>query len=311
MSKAGSPRKRRLTLDDATPTLMILPALIGIAFVSLYPSVKSIWMSFFDINLLRKARPFVGLKNYAKFFANATNLRVLGNTFFWAVVSVALGTVLAMLIAVQLNKRVHGRAFLRATFMAPWVTPPVVVAALWSTLLNRDLSPLNGLMMSLRIIDAPIAFLADPTIFWGFLSRPMLWLIVINLWSIQPFMIVMFLAGMQTVPPELYEAATIDGAGRSQQFFHVTLPLLLPVIETTVLLQCIWQFNNFNLSYLVTKGGPLNTTELLAVRVYTESMINYKYGYGAAVSVIMMLVTLIPAILYIRHTVRHENSVLL
>lgn len=311
MSKASSPRKRRLTLDDATPTLMILPALIGITFVSLYPSAKSIWMSFFDINLLRKARPFVGLKNYAKFFTNATNLRVLGNTFFWAVVSVALGSVLAMLIAVQLNKKFHGRALLRATFMAPWVTPPVVVAALWSTLLNRDLSPLNGLMMSLRIIDAPIAFLADPTIFWGFLSRPMLWLIVINLWSIQPFMIVMFLAGMQTIPGELYEAATIDGAGRSQQFFHVTLPLLLPVIETTILLQCIWQFNGFNLSYLVTKGGPLNTTELLAVRVYNESMVNFKYGYGAAISVVMMMVTLIPAMLYIRHTVRHESSALM
>lgn len=300
--------KRKLTWDDATPVLMILPAIIGIAFVSLYPSVRSIWMSFFDINLLKKKTPFVGLGNYIKFFENETNLRVLFNTLFWAVVSVAIGTVIALLAASQLNKSFRGRGLLRGMYMAPWVTPPVVVAALWSTLLNRDLSPINGLLMSVGLIDSPIAFIADPTIYLGFLSKPMLWLIVINLWSIQPFMIVMFLAGFQTIPTELYEAATVDGASKTRQFFHVSLPLLMPVVETTILLQMIWQFNGFNLSYLVTKGGPLNTTELLAVRVYIESMTNFKYGYGAAISVVMMLVTLIPAVCYIRHTVKNEPN---
>lgn len=297
---------RRMTLDDAMPTLMLLPALIGIAFVSLYPSVRSIWMSFFDINLLKKKTPFIGLKNYAKFFSEATNLRILGNTFFWAVVSVAAGSVLSMLVATQMNKRFRGRTVLRAMYMAPWVTPPVVVSALWTTLLNRDLSPINSLLLALGLTDVPIAFLADPTIYFGFLSKPMLWLIVINLWSIQPFMIVMFLAGMQTIPQDLYEAATVDGASKRQQFFNITLPLIMPTIEITLLLQSIWQFNGFNLSYLVTKGGPLNSTELMAVRVYTESMTNFKYGYGASISVVMMMVTLVPAILYIRHTVKNE-----
>jgi multiple sugar transport system permease protein len=121
-------------------------------------------------------------------------------------------------------------------------------------------------------------------------------------------MVVMFLAGLQTVPTELYEAATVDGANKARQFRHITLPLLAPVMETTLLLQCIWQFNNFNLSYLVTKGGPLNTTELLAVRVYTESMTNFKYGYGAAISVVMMIVTLIPALMYISRVIRQQND---
>lgn len=298
--------KRKLTWDDATPTLMLLPALIGIAFVSLYPSARSIWMSFFDINLLKKKTPFIGLENYLEFFEDATNLRVLGNTFFWAVMSVCLGTVLSLLVATQMNKKFRGRTILRALYMAPWVTPPVVISALWTIILNRDLSPLNSLMLHLGIIDVPIAFLADPTIYLGFLSKPMIWLIVINLWSMQPFMIVMFLAGMQTISEELYEAATVDGANKTRQFFHITLPLLMPTVEITLLLQCIWQFNGFNLSYLVTKGGPLSTTELLAVRVYTESMTNFRYGYGASISVIMMMVTLIPAILYIRHTIKNE-----
>ena len=298
--------RRKLTLDDMMPTLMLLPALIGIGFISLYPSVRSICMAFFDINLLKKKTPFVGLQNFQKFFSDATGVRVLGNTFFWAVVSVAIGSVLAMLAATQMNKRFRGRGLLRALFMAPWVTPPVVVAALWSILLNRDISPINGILMQLGLIKAPIAFLADPDIFLGFLSKPMLWLIVINLWSIQPFMIVMFLAGLQTIPTELYEAATVDGATKSRQFFQITLPLLAPVIETTILLQAIWQFNGFNLSYLVTKGGPLFTTELLAVRVYTESMTNFKYGYGAAISVVMMMVTMVPAVIYIRHAIKNE-----
>lgn len=305
-AKSVISRKRTFSLDDAAPTLMILPALIGIAFVSLYPSFRSIWMSFFDINLLKKKRPFIGLQNYEKFFADPTNVRVLANTFFWAIISVALGTVIAMLAASQLNKKFHGRGLVRAMYMAPWVTPPVVVAALWSILLNRDLSPINGMLMSLGLTQSPIAFIADPTIYIGFISKPMIWLIIINLWSIQPFMIVMFLAGFQTIPAELYEAATVDGASKSRQFFHISLPLLMPVVETTILLQMIWQFNSFNLSYLVTKGGPLNTTELLAVRVYVESMTNFKYGYGAAISVVMMLVTLVPAILYICHTVKNE-----
>ena len=182
-----------------------------------------------------------------------------------------------------------------------------MVASIWAVLLNRDLSPVNGLLMHLGVIKTPIAFLADPTIYWGFLSTPMLYLILINLWNMQPFMVVMFLAGLQTVPQELYEAATVDGANRTRQFWHITLPLLAPVMETTLLLQCIWQFNNFNLSYLVTKGGPLNTTELMAVRVYTESMTNFKYGYGAAISVVMVAITLVPALMYINRVI-HQHS---
>lgn len=301
-------RQRKFTLDDATPYLMVIPALVCIGFVSLYPSVRSVLMSFFDINLLKPKTPFVGLANYAKFFSDSTSVRILFNTFFWAVCSVTFGTILAMFTAVQLNKPFRGRAAFRSVFMAPWVTPPIVVASIWAVLLNRDLSPINGLLTRLGLIETPIAFLADPTIFLGFLSKPMLYLILINLWNMQPFMVVMFLAGLQTVPQELYEAATVDGASRTRQFWHITLPLLAPVMETTLLLQCIWQFNNFNLSYLVTKGGPLNTTELMAVRVYTESMTNFKYGYGAAISVVMVTITLIPALMYISRVIRQHSE---
>jgi len=162
--------------------------------------------------------------------------------------------------------------------------------------------------MKLGWIRHPIDFLGDPTIYLGFLSVPMLSLIVINVWAMIPFSMVMFLAGLQTIPTELYEAATVDGASKGQQFRKITLPLLMPVVKTSVLLQGIWQFNSFNLSYLVTHGGPLNSTELLSVRVYNEAFNNFKYGYGAAISVVMLLVVLVPALIYIRRTMMAENQ---
>ncbi len=125
-------------------------------------------------------------------------------------------------------------------------------------------------------------------------------MIIINVWSIFPFMMVMFLAGLQTIPPELYEAAEMDGARKSQQFFYVTLPSLIPVISTSILLQGIWQFNSFNISYMVTKGGPLHLTEVMAVRVYSEAFVNFRYGLAAATSVIMLLLVLIPSVFYLR-----------
>jgi ABC-type sugar transport system permease subunit len=117
----------------------------------------------------------------------------------------------------------------------------------------------------------------------------------------------MFLTSLQTIPNELYEAATVDGASKGQKFRSITLPLMLPAAEISILLQGIWQFNSFNLSYLVTHGGPLNTTELLSVRIYNEAFISYNYGFASAISVVMLLVVLIPAIMYIRRTLKADN----
>lgn len=301
-------KKNEFTLDNITPYLMLMPVLCAIIMIQIYPSIKSIQMSFFDISLLRPNRPFVGLENYKMFFKDSSNIRVLINTFFWTVISVSVGMALALLIATQLNKSFKGKGFFRSIFLAPWVTPPVIIAAIWKLILNRDLSPINAILMKLDIIDSPFAFLADSTLYLGFLSKPMIFLIIINLWTFLPFAIVMFLSGLQTIPLELYEASTIDGASKPRQFIHITIPMLIPVMEITVLLQCIWQFNNFNLSYLVTRGGPQRSTELIAVRVYTEVMNNFNYGYGAAISVIMLLVVLVPAILYVKKAMSEENS---
>lgn len=298
--------QKRNILDRYAPIIMLLPALIAILIVQVYPSLDSIRMSFFDITLLKPEKPFIGLQNYKTALSDPIVLRVIVNTIIFAVISLVLASILAMVAALELNKKYPGRAFARAVFIAPWVTPPLVTALIWKLLVSESFSPINALLMQTGLITKPISFLGQTDIYLGFFSVPMISIIVINVWSMFPFMMVMFLAGLQTVPQELHEAASIDGASKWKDFWHITIPNLLPVIETSILLQGIWQFNNFNISYLVTKGGPLNLTEVMAVRVYSEAFINFRYGLGAAVSVFMLLIVLIPAFFYLRANARND-----
>lgn len=298
----------RNKLDKYTPIIMLLPAVLGIAIVSVYPSLDAIRMSLFDIQLLKPESPFIGLGNYVTALSDPEFLKVILNTVFFCVVSLFLGAVSAMKIATQLVREYPGKALFRSIFLSPWVTPPLVTATVWRILLSENFGPVNTILLKLGLIDKPFSFLGSTTQIFGFLSIPMLVIIVINVWSIFPFMMVMFLAGLQTVPKELYEAAQMDGANKRQQFFRVTLPAIMPVVQTSILLEGIWQFNNFNISYLVAKGGPLNLTKLLAVEVYNQAFSNFKYGHASGVSVIMVLIVLIPSIFYIRDSLKKERG---
>ncbi len=295
-------------LDKMTPIIMLIPALIGIGFVHIYPSLDALRMSFFDIQLLKPDEPFIGFGNYIDALSDPDMWRIIANTVVFSLCSLFLGAVLAMVVSVELNKKYRGRTFFRALFLAPWVTPPLVTAMVWRLLMSESFSPINSLLMNIGLIDSPINFLGNVETIFGVLSMPMLSIIIINTWSIFPFMMVMFLAGLQTIPAELYEAATVDGASRWQQFKAITLPCLLPVIETSILLEGVWQFNNFNISYLVARGGPLNLTELMAVSVYNEAFTNFRYGSAASISMIMFMIVLIPSIIYIRRTMRATFS---
>lgn len=297
----------RNKLDRYTPVIILLPAVIGIVVVSVLPSLDAVRMSMFDIQLLKDEHSFVGLQNYITALKDPEFIKVILNTIFFCVVSLFLGAVLAMKIATQLVREYPGKAFFRSIFLSPWVTPPLVTATVWRILLSENFGPVNTALLKLGLIDKPISFLGSTDQFLGVLSIPMLVIIIINVWSIFPFMMVMFIAGLQTVPKELYEAAQMDGANKRQQFFKITLPSIMPVIQTSILLEGIWQFNNFNISYLVAKGGPLNLTKLLAVEVYNQAFANFKYGYASGVSVIMVLIVLIPSVFYIRDSLKSEK----
>jgi ABC-type sugar transport system permease subunit len=302
-------KKRKLNFfDHFAPILMVLPAIVCILAVHIYPSVRSIFMSFFDINLLRAGRPFIGFANYSEALKNPTVIRVLFNTILWALLSLLAGGSFALFVAQQLNKAFRGRSVFRTLFLAPWVTPPIVVSMVYRQILSRDFSPISGLLMKIGLIDNSINFLGNTTLYFGIISVPMLSLILINVWSMFPFCMVMFLAALQTIPTEMYEAAKVDGASKLQQFWRITFPMLLPVIQTTLLMQAIWQFNSFNLSYLVTHGGPLNSTELLSVTVYNAAYTGFRYGYAAAISVVMLCIVAIPAAISITSSLREEKK---
>jgi ABC-type sugar transport system permease subunit len=294
--------------DHFAPFLMVIPAILCILAVHIYPSVRSISMSFFDINLTKQARPFIGLANFREALTNSVVIRVLFNTFLWAGFSLFFGGLFALFVAQQLNKAFKGRAVFRTLFLAPWVTPPIVISLIWRQILSRDFSPISGLLMKLGLIRTPVNFLGNTTLYFGLISIPMLTLIVINIWSMFPFCMVMFLAALQTIPHEMYEAARVDGASRLQVFWRITFPMLLPVIQTTLLMQGIWQFNSFNLSYLVTHGGPLNSTELLSVTVYNAAYTGFRYGYAGAISVIMLCIVTVPAVYSILNSLRSEKT---
>jgi ABC-type sugar transport system permease subunit len=295
-------------LEKQSGYLMLLPALLCIGFVHLYPSIDAIRMSFFDIQLLKQGRPFVYFQNFSNALKDPIFLQAFFNTIAWTVLSLVFATVFALYVSVKLNKSFRGRSFFRAIFLAPWITPPFIVAQIWKTIFNETFSPINSLLLSTHLTEAPISFLNSTKLFLGFFSTPLLWIIVVNVWTIFPFMMVMFLAGLQTMSKDVYEAGRIDGASNIQQFFRITLPQLLPVISSTLLIVGIWQFNNFNISYLLTHGGPLHQTELLAVKVYNEVFYNFKYSYGAAISVLMFLVILIPAVIYIRRETKANDA---
>lgn len=265
-------------LDKYTPLLMLLPAAAAVMLVSVYPTLKTMWLSFFDKQLLKKTVSFIGLSNYAAALKNPDTWQVILNTLFFAVV--------------------------RAMFLIPWVTPPLVASFVWRTILSANFSPLNSMLLKLGIVKVPVSFLESTQTYLGFLSVPLIMITLINVWSIFPFLMVMFIAGLQTVPKELYEAATMDGAGKIKSFWKITVPCIRPVISVSVLLELIWQFNNFNISYMVTQGGPLGLTKLLAVEVYQQAFTNFKYGYASAVSVIMMCIALVPAVFYIRSSLK-------
>ena len=294
--------------DKVASWCFMLPTMIFLGITALLPLLYSLYLSFFKLKLnLPNATPeFVGLQNYIKMLTDETVRTSTLNTLFFAIVSLALGVSLAMLIATKLIKPYPLRGFFRAMFLVPWVTPPLVASIVWRFIFSENFSPINSILLKLHLIKVPVNFLGSTATFLG-VSEPLIVLTIINVWSIFPFLMVMFIAGLQTVPQEIYEAARMDGAGKMATFWRITVPCIRPVITSSIVLELIWQFNNFNISYMVTNGGPLGLTKTMAVEVYQAAFTNYRYGYASALSIIMMLIALIPSIFYIRSSLKPEN----
>lgn len=282
---------------------MLIPGIAGILFVNIIPSAQAILMGFQEDSFTSKST-FVGLQKFVRIFSLQEFWQVMGNTFFWSLATLLFATIVGIIAAILINRPYRGRSFFRTVFLIPWVTPPVVASMVWKTIFNETLSPINDLLLRAGVIDSAIGFLANPAWRIGPLSVPMLSLLVVNIWNVFPFMMIMVLAAMQSIDSSCYEAATIDGAGRGRQFFSITLPLIMPVLSISLLLQGIWQFNSFNFNYLVAYGGPLNTTKTMAVMIYQKAFAEFDYGQAGAISAMMFSCVIIPAAFYITSQLR-------
>jgi ABC-type sugar transport system permease subunit len=260
--------------------LLLTPALLILLVLVIYPFFYAIWLSFLEKSVGAVGH-FVGLRNFSYVITWPQFLAALKNTATFTIVAIAIKFVLGMSVALVLNQHIRGRNFFRAFLLLPWVIPAFVVYLTWRWLYDPLQGLLNYALLDTGLITRPIAFLSDK-------STAMISVIIAHSWRGFPFFAISFLAGMQTISLELYEAAQVDGATRWQQFRHITLPSLYHIIGVVLLLQTIWTANAFEPIYLLTGGGPSDATTVYTMLVYLMGMVNLRLGEAAAVSVLFL-----------------------
>lgn len=254
------------------PLLVLLFGLIG------YPFVSAIGTSLTDKMIGYPSR-FVGFDNFIEALAEPAFQRSVLNVMVYAGVSLVFKFALGMGMALLLNSRIRGRSFFRGVLLLPWIMPTVICALIWFCMLNDMRGVVNQILLSLGLIREPISWLAKS-------STALLSVTYVNIWKGFPFFGVCFLAALQTVPHELYEAASIDGASPWGQFLNVTMPCIKETLVLTVILSTIWTMNDFQLIYILTKGGPGYSTQIPATLTYEIGVEGGFLGRGLAISML-------------------------
>ena len=264
---------------DFYPYFLLAPSLIFILVIVAWPLIETFRLSLTDARL--GGESYVGFENYQELLEKKKFHRVITRTFFWMFLSVSLKILLGLAGATLLNAAVPGRALFRVLVMPPWVIPIAIGCIGWLWLYNSHFGLLSGIAQRIGLIDGPFGFLAYKTP--AFYSA-----IVTDVWVGTPMVTIFFLAAMQGVKRDLYEAAWVDGAGRWHRFRRITIPQIMPVIVTMSLLSMIWTFNSFEIIWILTEGGPRGATTTLIVDTYKTAIGNWKFGEGAARAVIIV-----------------------
>lgn len=288
-------RRRRLFRGEIwLATALLLPSVVVVFGVVLYPLVRTAYSSLFGINSAFPARyPFVGAHNYTHLLSETEFWASLGRTCYFTLLTTVAELVLGVLLGLLLNTRFRGRALVRSVLIIPWAVPTVVSGALWRWIDNGDFGALNAALTQLHLTSSYHQWLGSP-----FLALNMI--VIEDVWKFTPLAALFVLAGLQTIPNDLHEAAVVDGAGPVQRLFRITLPLLLPVILVILVLRSVEGFRLFDIVYVMTRGGPANGTETTAFYTYVQAFSNQEFGLGAALSVTITVITLVITVLYMR-----------
>jgi ABC-type sugar transport system permease subunit len=271
-----------------TAYLFVLPAILVVLFVRLLPTLEAIRLSLYDAPMGRPAR-FVGLANYQRLFTESQfylNLRI---TAFFTLSVVVLSLLAGLLLALLLRRAFVGFDLLRTGLFLPYVVMPVVVAMMWRWMAD----PVRG------ILNFGLNLLGFESI--AFLSRPLpalILLVIVATWNLYPFPMIMFLAGLSTIPEHLYQAARVDGIGRLRQFFEITLPLLKPTLFITTTTVTLFALYAVELPLALTQGGPASSTEVLGIRLYVEAFEYFNRGFASAIGVVILVINVLLVLLF-------------
>ncbi len=290
---------RRAT-TGRTGIFLVLPALLLLGALTLYPVAYGIWLSFFSKHSFFPEQQFIGIANYLAVAADEEFWRSLRLGLVYSLSTIALQLALGLAAALLLHEAFPGRGLVRAITIFPYVIPTVVAVVIWKWLLNNQFGLVNYALESAGVIREPISWMGHE---WIMVS-----LILVSVWQFFPFVVLAVLARLQTIPPELYEAAKVDGASALRRFVHVTLPQIASVLFVVVLLRSIWMFTKFDTPWLMIQGGGAEGyIRTLPVYTYLRTFAWYEAGRGSAMAVIMFLMLVAAAALYF-HLWRREEQ---
>jgi len=284
--------------EEKTAWIFILPLILYFFSLMIYPFINGIFISL-TRKLVGFPPIFVGLGNYIDLLHDWVFHRVVRNSFIYTFGAVSIKLGLGMIMALSLSRGVRGLRFFRGFFLLPWITPTVVAGLIWVWIFQGEVGFLNITLMSLKIIKEQIPWLAVPNL-------ALFAVIVANVWRGFPFFGVSLLAGMQSIPDEYYEAAKIDGASAAQRFFHITLPLIRPVIMVCSLISIVRTFNDFNLVWIMTRGGPARSTHIFATYTYETGFLSFQWGRAMAISIYITPLLIVAIILLSRYLLKER-----
>ncbi len=272
------------------PYLLIAPSVLCLSGILLYPIIKGILLSFYAVKFAETA-PFVGLANYRRMLYDPAFWRMLRLTLIYTFFSVGGTFGLALAIAILVNKRFRGRTAVRAILTLPWAIPEVAAVLVWTWMFDYQYGVVNFLLKQLHVIQQSPQWLMDPHL-------ALASVLIVTIWKVFPLSTLVLLAGLQSISPDLYEAARIDGASRFQQFWYVTKPGLRAIGSILLLLITIWSFRRFTIIWVMTQGGPMDATQTLVVGVYRFAFNYFDMGYAAALGVVGFILSVVATLVY-------------
>ena len=284
--------------------LFALPAVVYMLIFVGYPIVHNIILGFQDVdvmNFLRGQKHFVGFENYVELFHDEVFFKSVGNTFVFTVCCLFFQFLIGFALAMFFNRKFSFARPVRGILMMPWMIPMTITALMFKFMFSTKVGVVNNILTGLGITSANIEWLTDQNI-------AMIPVIIANVWIGIPFNMILISAGLTSIPGDVYESAAIDGAGPFQQFIRITLPLMRSTIESILVLGFIYTFKVYDLVYVMTSGGPVNSTQLMSTYSYKLSFDNFLYSKGSAVANALLVILLLVGIVYLRITTRGEDA---